>query len=301
MDLERIFILFYFVFEKGICIDMSIVDYSIVELARIDISLDSIDEVDHFHIGSLTSLGHCIADIDDLYFTFTEGFFHACAEQVGNYTRIEIARPDDDVVSIQDGFSGIGIDITLRPYEPGIGDILIDIMSPFSWIFIGDIDIFLSYDLSAIVESDSQIDILECHRDDTTPYIEHLCHHKYSLLEVSITDICESGEEDIPDFVAADDSFLIFEAVFEQFSNHICIFRECSDRSSHISRREDPILITDSSCCSAIVCDGYDRRDIVVEIAFDPIEHIECPSTTSDGYDIWHNYLLIFKMKTIRL
>ena len=135
-------------------------------------------------------------------------------------------------------------------------------MSSFTRIFIGDIDIFLSYDLSPIIESDSQIDILEGHWDHASSHVEHRLHRCESTLEVTITDIDECREEDIAHLVGSDDTLFSVKTILEQLSNDLRIARECCDSSSHISRGEDPILVTDESSSTTVVRDGYDGRDI---------------------------------------
>jgi hypothetical protein len=128
-------------------------------------------------------------------------------------------------------------------------------MGSLTRIFIGYIDIFLTDDDCPILESDSEMDVLECHRYDPSSYIEHLTHHIHSFLIVTTTDIDKRSEEDITDFVAPDDSLLSLKAIFEQFSNYICVFSQCSDRTTHISWWEDTVFIAYSASRPSIISD----------------------------------------------
>lgn len=74
-------------------------------------------------------------------------------------------------------------------------------MRSFPRIFIGDIDIFLTYDDSTIFEAYSEMYIFEGYRDDFSTYIEHLAHHLYSFFIISSTDIYECCQQYISDFI----------------------------------------------------------------------------------------------------
>jgi hypothetical protein len=104
LDFEGFFILLAFIFGDDLFWYGTIIHYHIVELSWVDIALDRIDKVYDFHIGRLSTFGHCITDIDDFCIRLIEGFTHTFREEIGHYTRIEIARTDDDVVSFEDGF-----------------------------------------------------------------------------------------------------------------------------------------------------------------------------------------------------
>ncbi len=130
-------------------------------------------------------------------------------------------------------------------------------MGSFSWIFIRNINIFFSYYFCSIFETNTEVDIFECDGNNSATDIEHSTHDIESFF-ITSTYIYESSKKYIAYFIGTDNSFFVFKTVFEQFSNHICIFCECSDRSSHISRRKNPVFITYRTCCSSIICNRYD-------------------------------------------
>jgi hypothetical protein len=123
--------------------------------------------------------------------------------------------------------------------------------------------------------------ILERDWYDASSYIEHLTHHIDPSLIVAPADIDECGEEDIADLIAPDHSLLSLKAIFEQFSNHICVFSECSDSATHISWWEDAVFIPYGASRPSVIGDRDDSRDGILWIALDAVEDIECPSSTS--------------------
>ena len=135
-DLERLLVLITLIASHDLLGYDTIVHYHIVELAWIDILLYRTDEVYHFHIGSLSSLGHRIAYIDELGVCITESFAHADTEEIGHDGREEISRPDDDIVCFEDCVLGVGIQISRFSYEPCIDDVLIEIVRACEVIFI---------------------------------------------------------------------------------------------------------------------------------------------------------------------
>lgn len=185
-------------------------------------------------------------------------------------------------------FFCIWIEISCISFEPRFYDILIDIVRSLSWIFIRYIDIFFSYDDRTVLKTDSEMDVFECHWDDAATYIEHLTHDFYAFFVIPSTNIDECCEEDIPDFIRSDYSLFSFEAIFEKLTYHICILCESGDSTAHISWRKDSVFISYSASCATIISDGYDRRNIEIEISFESIEDIECTSSTTDSDNINH-------------
>ena len=127
-DIEWFFIFFLLVLHDDILGYCPIVHYYVVEFPWIYVFFYSIYEVDHFHIGCLTALGHSITDIDDFCSCLLQGLSHTNTEKVRYYSCEEISRPDDDIVCFEYGIFGIGIEIPLFSYEPCIDDILIEIV-----------------------------------------------------------------------------------------------------------------------------------------------------------------------------
>lgn len=256
--LEGFFIFISLVPRDDILRNSPIVHDDIVELAWFDISFYCLYKINNLHVGCLTALGHRITDVDDLGITRVECLAHTLTEEIGYDTRIEVSRPDDDRVSFDDGLFCTRIEVSRIVLEPGIDDVLIDIVCTFEVIFLGYVNIFFSYDDCPILESDGKMDILESYRYDTTAYVEHISHSIDSLLEVTSGDIYESCEEDIADFVTTDNSLLSLEAIFKKLTYHMCILGKCSDRATKIPRRKYAILITDKSCSTTTICDRYD-------------------------------------------
>jgi hypothetical protein len=136
LDLEGFFIFLGFVLSDDIFGYDSVIYDHIVELAGIDISFYRIDKVYDFHIGRLATFGHRVTDIYDFCTCIVEGFTHTFREEIGYYARIEISGADDDIVSLEDSFMSEGIQVSFVTFEPGIDDILIDIMYTYKVIFI---------------------------------------------------------------------------------------------------------------------------------------------------------------------
>lgn len=256
--LEGFFIFISLVPRDDILRNSPIVHDDIVELAWFDISFYCLYKINNLHVGCLTALGHRITDVDDLSVTRVECLAHTLTEEIRDDTRIEISRPDDDRVSFGDGLFCTRIEVSRIVLEPGIDNILVDIVCTFEVIFLGYVYVFFSYYHCSILESHCEVDILECHRYDTTAHIEHISHSIDSLLEIPSGDIHEGCEEDITDFISADNSLLSLEAIFKKLTYHMCILGKCSDRATKIPRRKYAILITDKSCSTTTICDRYD-------------------------------------------
>ena len=135
LDLERVFPFFSLIFLDDLAWYGAIIYDDVVELAWVDILLDSIHEVDHFHIRGLSSFGHCIADVDDLRMTSFECSSHADTEEIRDECREEIPWSEDDIVCHEECFLCMGIEVSLFTDEPGIDDILVDIMGSGEVIF----------------------------------------------------------------------------------------------------------------------------------------------------------------------
>lgn len=299
LDFEWFFPFLSFVFFYDLIGYDAIIHDHVVELSGVDIFLDSIYEVDHFHIRRLTTFGHSIADIDDLRMTPSEGSSHTDTEEIRDECREKISRSEDDIVCFEESLLSVRIQISYFTDEPGIDDILVDIMGSREVIFRRDIDIFLSDDLCSIFESYREVDIFERHGDDSPLHIEHLRECLYRFFVVLLY-VDKGSEEDITNLVPADDTLFILESIFEEFSYHFCIFRESGDSSPYISRREYSIFIADLPSLTTTICDRYDRSYIVVRMFFEASEDIEIPGTTTDSYYIgYHKRYLICRKKTV--
>ncbi len=147
-------------------------------------------------------------------------------------------------------------------------------------VFIRNVDIFLSDYFRPIFESYSEMNIIEGNRDDTSLYIEHIRKGINGTFKVSC-DINQSGKEDISNFISSNHSWFI-KLIFEQLSNHFCIFCEGNNSTSNVSWRKNSKLISDSSGCSSIISDWYYSGNIIFFISFETSKYIKSSSSSSN-------------------
>ncbi len=107
---------------------MSIIDDDKVELSWFYVSLYCIDKIYNFHIRGFSPFCHSITDIDDFCLTFCERFSHSFTQKIWHNAGIEISRSDNDGISFSYCIFCIWVEVSIISDEPGIDDILIDIM-----------------------------------------------------------------------------------------------------------------------------------------------------------------------------
>ena len=159
-------LLFFFVFFEDFFTDFPVIDEDIIDRFFSGVLLDHIDEVFHAEVIRLTVLRHDVADIDDLRTSLTECLTHAVSEEIWDDTRIEIARSEDDVVTIDDDLASLRVDVIFSHDKC--------FAYRYRGIMLRLVDICLSDDSLSILELDTELDVLRRHGDDFPLDIEHV-------------------------------------------------------------------------------------------------------------------------------
>lgn len=275
-DFHGEFVFLFRILFREVFADFARMHEDVVHATLSDVALDDRDEVFHVVPVGFAMLRHDVADVDHFGVGLLERFAHSGGEQVRYDARVEVARADDDVVGIEDGFARPRIELAVAD-EEGVFDGEVGVV-------FGDVDVGFADDGFAVFERHAQVHVTERYRDDLSADVEHFAEFLDARFEVA-GDVGEGGEQEVANGVPAH-AVAALEAVFEKLADGVGVLGEGEDGAADVARRQNAELVAEFAGRTAGVGHRYDGRQVEPFVLFQSGKDVEGSGASSDGRDV---------------